>query len=127
MLCDSTMACTPDQIKEKRAIALAKLEAKKLQYSSPTSDPNQNATNTLQQITNKNINSKSTSSTSFKTHGTKPYEKPKNSEQFYGSRVIVASCALISESRFEVVPSGYHQKIVDVFKTVPSSKYSKLF
>ncbi|GLV44988.1 Marcal1 [Carabus blaptoides fortunei] len=127
------MACTPDQIKEKRNIALAKLKARQLKYSSPTNDPNQNATTILQQITpqnykNTNFNSKSLPSTSFKAHSSKPYEKPKvNSDQFYGSKVskvIIASCTLISETRFEVVPNGYHQKIVDVFKTVPSSKYN---
>ncbi|KAJ6646348.1 SWI/SNF-related matrix-associated actin-dependent regulator of chromatin subfamily A-like protein 1 [Pseudolycoriella hygida] len=39
------------------------------------------------------------------------------------TKVIACSCSMISTRRFEVVTSGFHQKLIDVFKTIPSRSY----
>lgn len=44
----------------------------------------------------------------------KPFEK-----------VITCTCSMISSSRFEVIPSGYLDKLITVFKTIPTRSYSK--
>lgn len=40
-------------------------------------------------------------------------------------KTVICSCEVIEESRFQVIPSGYHAKLIDVFKTIPMRKYGK--
>lgn len=39
--------------------------------------------------------------------------------------VITCTCAMVSYDRFEVVPSGFHAKLLDVFKTLATRKYGE--
>ncbi|EAT41369.1 AAEL006963-PA [Aedes aegypti] len=39
------------------------------------------------------------------------------------TRTVTCSCALVSESRFVVQPSGFHEKLIEVFKSVSSKQY----
>lgn len=38
-------------------------------------------------------------------------------------RCITCTCSMNSENRFDVIISGFHSKLIDTFKTIPSNKY----
>lgn len=40
---------------------------------------------------------------------------------------VTCKVEMISVQRFEVQPSGYHAKLIEVFKTIPSRSYGNLF
>lgn len=44
----------------------------------------------------------------------KPFEK-----------VVTCACSMISPTRFQVVTCGYSEKLIDIFKTIPTRSYSK--
>lgn len=41
------------------------------------------------------------------------------------TRTVTCSCALVAESRFVVQPSGFHERLIEVFKSVPSKQYGE--
>lgn len=40
-------------------------------------------------------------------------------------RVVTCTCVMISEERFEVIPSSFHAQLIDIFKTITTRKYGK--
>lgn len=134
------MECTPEQIAEKRRIALERLKAKKeaIAKAKEQSPANTN--------TNTNVKASVALATSNKIK-TSPYQNSRNIAHPYASKtsptnatnilnnkkepvvssslakVISCSCYMISESRFEVNPSAFNNKLIDVFRTIPSRGY----
>lgn len=41
----------------------------------------------------------------------------------FGQKSVTCTCAMISSSRFHVTIDGYHAKLIDVFKTIPTRSY----
>lgn len=41
------------------------------------------------------------------------------------SKQITCSLSIETENKFIVIPSGFHGKLIDIFKTIPSRSYSK--
>ncbi|XP_062705938.1 SWI/SNF-related matrix-associated actin-dependent regulator of chromatin subfamily A-like protein 1 [Aedes albopictus] len=41
-------------------------------------------------------------------------------------RTVACSCAMVSESRFIVQPSGFNEKLIEVFKSIPSKQYDPI-
>ncbi|XP_055295299.1 SWI/SNF-related matrix-associated actin-dependent regulator of chromatin subfamily A-like protein 1 [Sitodiplosis mosellana] len=39
------------------------------------------------------------------------------------AKPVTCTCSMISSTRFQVVQSGYHNKLIDVFKTIPTRSY----
>lgn len=48
-----------------------------------------------------------------------------NDSRNFFAKVITCCCEMINEDRFEVVPSGYHAKLIEIFKTITTGKYGK--
>lgn len=50
-----------------------------------------------------------------------------NAKQFMSSleKVITCTCTMISATLFQVIVSGYSDKLIDVFKTISKRSYSK--
>lgn len=40
-------------------------------------------------------------------------------------KIVTCTCSMVTSTYFQVVTSGYHPKIIEVFKTIPSRKYSE--
>lgn len=40
-------------------------------------------------------------------------------------RTVTCSCSMVTETRFTVVPSGFNEKLIEVFKSIPSKQYGK--
>lgn len=38
---------------------------------------------------------------------------------------VTCSCSVVSETRFEVKISGFHEQLINVFKTIPSRNYGE--
>lgn len=38
-------------------------------------------------------------------------------------KVVTCVCSMVSEDRFEVIPSSYHAQLIDVFKSITTRKY----
>lgn len=136
------MECTPEQIAEKRRIALERLKVKKEAIAKAREQSSTNTANS-----NTNVKASVALGTSNKIT-TSPYQNSRNIAHPYASKmsptnatnilnnkkepvvsssllakVISCSCYMISESRFEVNPSAYHNKLIDVFRTIPSRGY----
>lgn len=63
-----------------------------------------------------------------KDSASKPYDKSKEVLQFYGKDAVVrVVCTLISEERFSAEMSSFSTPCIEIFKTIPSKKYGKLF
>lgn len=142
------MSCTPQEIAEKKRIALERLRAKKQSTSavveassafygksSTKSDAEDTALNTSTKTTinpyqnarilsqpyhlSNNLNKTGSSSTAVSSLNNK---KQQVAPIF--AKIISCSCYMISETRFVVSSSGFHNKLIDVFKTIPSKGYS---
>lgn len=61
----------------------------------------------------------------YTTRNPKPTNN--NAQQFMHSmeKVITCTCSMITSTRFQVIPSGYSDKLIDVFKTIAKRYYSK--
>lgn len=44
-----------------------------------------------------------------------------------GFKTVTCTCSMITSKRFQVVQSGYHEKLIDTFKTIPTRSYGKYF
>lgn len=42
------------------------------------------------------------------------------------TQIVTCTCSLVTPNRFQVVTSGYMEKLIDVFKSIPSRAYSKI-
>lgn len=42
-------------------------------------------------------------------------------------RTVTCSCAMITENRFVVQASAFNEKLIEVFKSIPSKQYGKVF
>lgn len=40
-------------------------------------------------------------------------------------KIVTCTCEMIAENRFQVIQSGFHQKLIDMFKTIPTRKYGE--
>uniref|UniRef100_A0A8D8JS52 SWI/SNF-related matrix-associated actin-dependent regulator of chromatin subfamily A-like protein 1 n=1 Tax=Culex pipiens TaxID=7175 RepID=A0A8D8JS52_CULPI len=40
-------------------------------------------------------------------------------------RTVTCSCSMVTETRFTVQPSGFNEKLIEVFKSIPSKQYGK--
>lgn len=38
---------------------------------------------------------------------------------------VTCTCSMISSKRFQVIQSGYHAKLIDIFKSIPTRSYGK--
>lgn len=120
------MECTPEQIEEKRRIALAKLHARKLQFNQSVSNNLKN--NVLNQTFkpespgSSSYQAKMLSDSSIKAYNNTPYSKPVSPQKFFG-KIVTGTMALISENRFEVCLSDFNEKAIQIFKTIPSRVY----
>ncbi|XP_967843.2 SWI/SNF-related matrix-associated actin-dependent regulator of chromatin subfamily A-like protein 1 [Tribolium castaneum] len=110
------MQCTPEEIEQKRRLALEKLAKKRL--LSPQSHNLQSEKNAAPQ-----------SPFRFKDqsqackHNAKPYDKPVLS--FYGKdAVVTGKTSLIKEDRFVVELSGFSTPAIEIFKTMPTRNYN---
>lgn len=63
---------------------------------------------------NANATSSSTTTHNSAHSFLKPYEK-----------VVTCICSMISTTRFQAITSGYSDKLINVFKTIPTRSYSK--
>lgn len=50
-----------------------------------------------------------------------------NNNNIIMSAKVTCTCAMVNANCFEVVPSAYHDKLISVFKTIPSRNYGKTF
>lgn len=121
------MECTPEEIAEKRRVALERLKAKK------------EAMAKAKELSSNTTGKASTASVVSTTIPTYSYQNARNVSHPYANKmspknavnnkqefkVISCSCYMISESRFEVNPSGFSNKLIDVFRTIPSKGYGK--
>lgn len=41
-------------------------------------------------------------------------------------QIVTCTCSMVTSTYFQVVTSAYHAKIIEVFKTIPSRKFSEL-
>lgn len=136
------MECTPEEIAEKKRIAQERLKAKKEAMAkakeSCSSEGKSNekqqptvALNTSNKIlTNPYQNSRILSHpyhpTTSKVGNTSTNNKVNDNKQVISiPNPISCNCYMISESRFEVNPSGYNSKLIDVFRTIPSRGYGR--
>lgn len=65
-----------------------------------------------------------------------PYSKPNSMPNNKAAEVgklanifvtaVTCSCSMVSETRFEVKISGFHEQLVNVFKMIPSKSYGEL-
>lgn len=148
------MSCTAAEIQEKKRLAMERLKKTKesAQHQNQISLPS-TSSNTVT-VTSPGTSTKSTASFYGNEHKlnelhqhenkmqqphqsnrilSQPYPKrdPKttsnNAQQFMQTieKVITCTCTMISPSRFEVIMSGYSDKLIDVFKTIPKRSYSK--
>lgn len=116
------MECTPEEIAEKKRIALERLKAKReaLSVAMAKTKEQPMASNTSHKIiTNPYNNARNLSH---------PYDTSKsslntNSMKNNAIKLISCSCYMITESRFVVSASGFFNKLIDVFKTIPSRAY----
>lgn len=125
------MECTPAEIAEKKRIALERLKAKKeamakareslsLKSNEKESWALSTSTKVLTNHQNARIlahpyASKASSTNNFNN----------KNEQVVSSKVISCSCCMISQNRFEVNPSAFNNKLIDVFRTIPSKGYGR--
>lgn len=42
------------------------------------------------------------------------------------AKPVTCTCSMISSKRFHVIPKGYNEKLIDVFKTIPTRSYGKI-
>jgi hypothetical protein len=99
--------CTPAEIAEKKRIALERLKARQMQ----------NTTTSCKRPLG--------ISAPAKDQNLQDSKKPKLAAVF--TKTIACTCALVDESRFLVTASGYHNKMIDIFKSIPSKRYGKLW
>lgn len=43
------------------------------------------------------------------------------------TKAVTCTCSMISQTRFQVATSGYSEKLIDIFKSIPTRAFSKLF
>lgn len=65
------------------------------------------------------------SSQPYNTHNQQQRQTKPNALAPVFTKQITCVCSMINDHRFIVTPSGYHAKLIDVFKTIPSREYSK--
>lgn len=122
------MECTPEEIAEKRRIALERLKAKKEAMAKATKE-------STVLSTSKHISTNPYQDARIRAH---PYASKVSSTATYNVSnqkeqtvpipckvIVTCSCYMISESRFEVKPSAFNNKLIDVFKTFPSRSYGR--
>ncbi|KAG4066477.1 hypothetical protein HA402_007113 [Bradysia odoriphaga] len=121
------MECTAEEIAEKRRIALERLKAKKealAKARESVTKPNES----MALATSKKISTNPYQSTRTMSH---PYANKMPSTTTTAAKVnqpapvkvISCSCYMVSESRFEVNPSGFSNQLINIFKTIPSRSY----
>lgn len=64
---------------------------------------------------------KNTTSTNNNNNNNNNNQKPAS----IFTKVVTCTCSMISPTRFQVVASGYSDKLIDVFKSIPTRAYSK--
>lgn len=128
------MECTPEEIAEKRRIALERLKAKKeaLAKTKELLSTKSNEKEPVALTTSKKIPTNPYQNSRILSH---PYaSKPTSTNNINNKKqqvvqapisVISCSCYMISQNRFEVNPSAYYNKLIDVFRTIPSRGYGK--
>ncbi len=125
------MECTAEEIAEKRRIALERLKAKKdaIAKAKEALNSKSNEKESMTLATSKKI-------------PINPYQQSRAQSHPYGIKatstittnvnvkkeepkviVISCNCYIITESRFEVKPSGYSNPLINVFRTIPSRGY----
>lgn len=142
------MSCTSEEIAEKRRIALERLKSKRQipctssSSSASSSSLTEKSTNfygSTANNNNNNITSPKNVSNDNKIGQQNPYKNARILSQPYNTKTTAAAttiapiftkqiscvCSMITSERFNVVPSGFHAKLIDVFKTIPSRAYSR--
>lgn len=128
------MSCTAEEIAAKKIIAQERLKAKlSVPSANSTTAPSNSAIKFISNIQfyGSNSTQSTTAKDSFKAkssyaNGSRvpPYkrnseQKPTNIAPVF-AKTISCTCAMLSESRFTVVPSSNHKALIDTFKTIPS-------
>ena len=115
--------CSREEIELKKRLALEKLAQKRL--TSPLKPNLQSLNSGAQASPNKPRFNFKESNHSVR-HAVKPYEKPKETGQFYGNeKAVTGKCSLIGVDRFVVELSGFSTPAIDVFKSIGSRHYSE--
>ncbi|KAJ3645103.1 hypothetical protein Zmor_022790 [Zophobas morio] len=114
--------CSREEIELKKRLALEKLAQKRL--TSPLKPNLQSLNSGAQASPNKPRFNFKESNHSVR-HAVKPYEKPKETAQFYGNeKAVTGKCSLIGVDRFVVELSGFSTPAIDVFKSIGSRHYN---
>lgn len=104
------------------------------QAPSPSVQNNSNSSNSLYWNSNNSTNNTSIGRQSspkinmpslFNTHNQTPYSKNAVSPQKFFGKVITGTMNLTSINRFEINLSGFHDKVIEMFKTIPSRAYGR--
>lgn len=145
------MSCSAEEIAEKRRIALERLKKHKQIASTPASNINATATKSPAAFYGSSSSSAVKAPNKPATNDGKipqvnPYKNARISSQPYNThhqqkqpqwqsrsntsapvftKQISCVCSMITDQRFAVTPSGYHAKLIDVCKTIPSRAFSK--
>lgn len=149
------MSCTAADIAEKKRQAMERLKHTKAsaqttpnsKNSTSTETTNKNTfsfygsatnekTNTLNKYENKMKQqptyrqSNRISSQPYPRNGNTSPKATNNNEQKIApvfKNVVTCTCTMISPKRFQVIQKGYHAKLIDVFKTIPTRSFGKQF
>lgn len=129
------MSCTPEEIEEKRRIAQERLKARKSNENAVITSPPtkfygaQNSTNSLLLFLNSVQQNKIKPNTLTKNRilASQPYQKKNESTGLAPvfRKTVTCTCSLISDDRFVVESSGYSEKLINQFKSIPSKVYGK--
>lgn len=142
------MSCTPQEIEAKRKIALERLKAKQtVNVASSSKTPNSfygqsnqnaptlsnNSTKSTNKIVEKPLKKQRILSQPYPSNTTpssgvssKNANNTTLAAPFVLQTLTTCSCSMTTEDRFQVIPSRFHAKLIDVFKTIPSRSYGKL-
>lgn len=131
------MSCSREEIERKRLAALQKRQSKTNSSSSPLKPYNETPKSLAYSPSPSTSYSKLYNggpTKSFSTNSPKPfhpYAKPENNTRNESTvpvdKVVSGTIYLISEERFEVKPSEFCTPLIDIFKTLPSRGYGKLW
>lgn len=143
-------ACTLEEIAEKRRLAQERLKKTKASAQSSNSTSSAGTStrtfygngqsplaNTLNKYESK-IKQQPTHSYSNRI-SSQPYPRNGNAQRtsanndqqktaplFMNVVTCTCTCIMITPKRFQVIQKGYHMKLIDVFKTIPTRSYGKI-
>lgn len=128
------MECTPAEIAEKKRIALERLRAKKEamakakeSLSSKSNEKESVALSTSTRVLTNPYQNARILAHPYASKGSSASNVNNKTEKVVPipCKAVTCTCYMISQSRFEVNPSAFNNKLIDVFRTIPSRGYGK--